>query len=291
MILNIEGALASSSAFNGDRQIKAIPVNNTNYGGTTISGFLERMFFPYINRTVSLNAFSTIHTYGYTSLSNINFIGNLPTGDDVLTGIGYYSAVASPLLRGPDSISNSTSSYDTSVPVSTGGLSISGTASSYRTRIFVTRNGASTTVDSSPQGIRFEPPYFYGVSSNANLGLGVTGLIPSNPNTYTYALNSRPSQLPSATTFLDFTVTNGYIYFAYPSFTASNIINWGPLTTPLGGVVDSNNFDYTEQFNTNLVQIGINLPLYNNLNYRIYRSNLLTPINPNTLFRLRFTFA
>jgi hypothetical protein len=275
-----------STSFYGDRPIKAVPVNNTNYGGSTISGFLENMFFPFISGSVTLNSFP-IFTYGINSLSSIQFTGNIILNDNTITGIAYLAD--NTILVGPSSRINGGPYGQPSPPFISLGTSLSASSSDiYRTRIYVQRDGQSSTINSSPsQRIRFEPRYYYGVSNNANLGASITTLTSSNPATYTYSFNSKPSSV----THSNFQPNGQYIYFAYPSpdSTQEGIINWGNTLTSI--FETNSNFEYI----TNYIQldpITINFPTTNkNLQYRIYRSNNLLTLLPGQSFTLRFTFG
>lgn len=278
--LNIEGALASSSAFNGNRQIKAIPVNNTNYGGTTISGFLENIFFPFISGTVSLDSFP-IYTYGINTLVSSNFGGSITLNDNTITGIAFVSG--SIILRGPGSRTVGGAYNSGSIPTI---LDIS-SEPIYRTRAYFQRGVESTIVESSPQRIRFEPLYFYGVSANASLGTGVSLLTPSIPSLYTYSFGSKPSSV----THTGFAPNNQYIYFAYPSplATQDGIISWGNTLT---SIFDTNaNFEYISSYQQ-VFPVNITFTQTNKtLRYRIYRSSNLLTVLPGQSFTFRFTFG
>jgi len=299
--LNIEGALASS-AFNGNRPIRRIPVVDTNYGGTTISGFLNNLFFPYTNAELSLNNFP-IATYGYDTINSLTFAGTLNTKDDNVTGISclfsntILSASSTPVITN-NTYSISPVNFILSPPTPPSRQSTS--TEDFKTRIFGIRNGIQFNQDSTNIRLRFAPAYFYGISINDNLGIGVTGLTRINPtgsNGLTnslypnYNVGSRPSQINGLQFQFNNSIPNGYIYFAYLDHTNTPelIVPWGQLATS-AGIVDAVSFaDYTSTYTTSTVQI--NFPTRSNIAYRIYRSPLITPINLPTTFTLNFKFA
>lgn len=300
--LNIEGLLSSSADFNGNRPIRRLPVLDTNYGGTTISGFLNNLFFPYANAELTLNNFP-IRTYGYDTINAVTFNGSLNFKDDNVTGIACLFNTT--ILNGPPNPAITNNTYSISpvnfLPLVPPVLNRTSTSTeSFVTRIFGTRNASSFTQDSSPVRLRFEPPYFYGISNNINLGIGVTGLTRINPtgsngltnSLYpTYTLGTRPSQINGLQFQFNNTIPNGYIYFAYPDFqnTLELINNWGLLAAS-AGIVDAVSFaDYSSTYTNSTVQI--NFPTRSNIIYRIYRSPLITPVSLPTTFTLNFKFA
>lgn len=303
--LNLEGLLQSSSEFNGSRAIRQLPVVGTSYGGTTISGFLNNLFFPYTNANISLSNFTSVFNYGYDSISSLTFAGTLNALDDNVTGISVL--YSNSVISGPSTPSlGAGNSYSISVNQSSipnppiGPPRIVTSDELFRVRATGIRSGVTqfNIISNNNIRYRFEPPYFYGVSPNSNLGVGVTGLNRVNAPTYlniggsNYEVNGRPSRLSADGTIgLPFTFNaNGYIYIAYPNITSpGSFLNaWGALTTE-GGVVDSTSFfDYTSQFLPNASIISINFPTHASTSYRMYRSDLITPITLPATFRLRF---
>lgn len=288
VLLQGEAAGSSLDPFNGNRQIKATPVNNTNYGGSTISGFLENMFFPFISGSVSLNNFP-IYTYGINSVSAISFTGNITLNDNTITGIAFIGG--NTVLSGP-SARTVGGAYGQIIPslVQLGTTLTASSSDIYRTRIFVQRDNESSIIESSPnQRIRFEPRYYFGVSNNPNLGSLVTGLNGvSNPATYTYNFGSKPSSV----THSNFQPNGQYIYFAYPSPVSSpqeGIINWGDTLTSIYEI--NQNFEYITAYQQ-LPPVTLNFPAFGkNLRYRIYRSNNLYTLLEGQSWTLRFTFG
>jgi hypothetical protein len=294
--LNITGLITSSSAFNGNRQIKQVPTASTNYGGTTISGFLENMFFPYIQSTITLNGFST-RTYGYDQVNQLTFDGSINPNPSDDTIIGMQHVFGTTVLSGVSR--NTAGSYSTSNVLFTllapPPASRTATSSnSFITRLLGTRSGVGFTTDSSAQLLRFEPPYFYGISTNSNLGVNVTGLTPINPSNGLYpsfGINGRPSQINGLQFQFNAQTPNGYIYFAYPDFTnpTDSIAAWGLLNSN-NGIQDANNFlDYTSTYTNSTVTL--NFTHKSNLTYRIYRSPLLSPVTLPTTFTLNFKYV
>jgi hypothetical protein len=300
--LNIEGALGMSSSFNGNRPIRRLPAVDTNYGGTTISGFLSNLFFPYANAELSLNNFP-IATYGYDTINSSTFNGSLNVKDDNVTGIA--CLFSNTILRQASApiITNNTYSispvnFILSPPTPPSRQSTS--SEDFKTRIFGIRNGVEFTQDSNNVRLRFAPAYFYGININDNLGIEVTGLTRisptgsnslANPLFPNYNIGSRPSQINGLQFQFNNSVPNGYIYFAYLDHTNSPelIVPWGQLATS-AGIVDAVSFaDYTSTYTNSTVQITF--PTRSNVTYRIYRSPFITPINLPTTFTLNFKFA
>lgn len=291
--LSIDGALSSTTAFNGIRPIRQVPTVNRIYGGTTISGFLENMFFPYSQLVVTINNFIT-HSYGISSVGGQIYNGNISETDDSITGIAYMSG--NNILLGPSSRTQ-TGIYTTSpTAVNFSSSLITNTDNIFKTRIFGLRSGTPFTSDSSSIRIRFEPAYFWGTSTST--GFVSSDLVfnnlsnlnrvdpTSNPNFYNYNYGSRPLTItenfqPS---------TNQYIYLVYPSFNAGGISDWGTVTN-----IRDVNTNLTYTLNTYQTgQLILNFSLQPNLRYRVYRSLLpLTPtdpLNPST-YRMEFTLG
>lgn len=284
VLLQGEAAGSSLDPFNGDRPIKRIPSLSDlqPYGGTTISGFLENMFFPYQDASISLNGLSIL-TYGINSLSNFLFAGSIIKRDDNITGIAYRSGNL--ILSGPAVRTTEGNYGGVSVPI--GKTFKESSDEIFNTQLFVTKNGQPETRVSNNIRLRFEPRYYYGVSNNPALGTSITTLIASVPSQYTYAFESRPSSV----THTGFAPNNEYIYFAYPSpnTTQDNIINWG---NSLSSIFETNtNFEYIGLY-SQLVPVTINfLPAQKSLQYRIYRSNDLITLSAGQSLTLRFTFG
>jgi hypothetical protein len=285
VLLSGEATAGGTTFFNGSRQIKRTtwPSLQT-VGGNTVTEFLENVFFPYTNTTVTINDFQ-IRTYGVDSIASSLFAGNINKQDDIITGIAYRSS--SNILAGPFSRADVGGNFTTAPQL----ISLNQTLTSSSNEIYnvqlylVNPQGQSITTNSISKRIRFEPRYYYGLSSNPSLGSpGITSLTSSSPSNYTYSFESRP---PSVTH--SFAPTGQYIYFAYPSpsTTQDNIINWG---NSLSSIFDINaNFEYLSSFQ-NVGTTDINFT-FKSLRYRIYRSNNLLTVGANQNFNLRFTFG
>lgn len=267
--------------FNGNR---AITINvqgfkDINVGGNTISGFLNNLFFPYIQSTISLNSFN-IYTYGIDSLSTINFISTITSNNDLVTGIAAFRGLAR--LTNTEAISvNGTQNVTQNVPIV-----INSTTLNYLSRVYINRSGLSTNIASNNQSIRFEPTYYFGLSSNTDLTAAqITGLSnvigPNNNSAFYngYALNGNPANL--STTFTN--PTNQYLYIAYPGqeVPTDYIKDWGAITS----ITDTITFQqYTNEFEA---RANVSIPFaYKTLQYRVYRSKL--PWNITAQFNLRF---
>lgn len=268
-----------TSLFNGNRAIKQLPVIGTNYSGTTISGFLENMFFPYINATITLRDF-IIRTYGINQITVAQFPSDVVVNDNTITGISYYSGET--LLAGPTPLT--VGGFVSTLPFNLQRTLNTSTDLVYTSRIHVITNIGPQIISSSPKRIRFEPRYYYGASNNSNLSTGISGLLYGEPTNYTYNFGSKPSNVVHA-----LQPNNQYIYFAYPSpdSTQDGIINWGNTLT---SIFETNtNFEYIGQY-SQLTPVTIAFP-FKSLQYRIYRSNDLITLGAGQSLNLRFTFG
>ena len=268
-------------AFFGNRPIRRLPVADTNYGGTTISGFLTNLFFPYLNTTIGLNPFS-IYTYGIDSLSSINFSSTITSNDDTVTGLAAFRGLSR--VGGVDPISvNGTQTISQTATLSPNVIAT--TTSSCLSRVYITRSGVSTNIASNNLAIRFEPRYYFGLSANTSLTssqiTGLQNIIGPNThsNFYNYAINGKPTNLVA--TFNN--PVNQYLYLVYPGqeVSADSIKDWGSITS----IVDTVTFQqYTNEFEA-LSNVTVNLDT-KTLIYRVHRSKLTWNINAS--FNLQF---
>jgi hypothetical protein len=286
------------SLFSGNRGIKRLPTLNLNVGGSNVVEFLNNLFFPFVSGTVGLTAFQ-IQTYGINSLSQINFSIPITLNDNTITGV---AALENNIISKTQTVNTTT---NTTISVADAPLATTitaTTAANYKARAFFQRDGVDTPLDSSTQRIRFEPPYYYGVTGIADLGNEITGLTRVLPSTYlsingsNHGINSKPSFIffnnSNPQIGLPFTISSpGYFYFAYPSFTSipDSISDWGPLDSNVGVLETTSLSNYTSQFLNNSSTATITFPHKANLVYRVYKSDLINPTETTT-FNLRFKF-
>ena len=241
----------NSVPFNGNRAIKRQgSFYNINAGGTTISGFLNNLLFPFIQGSIYLNSIS-LQEKG-TTLTTVPFIGSITANDDTITNLKY--KIGANQVGTTVSTPGSSFSYSATSQSITSTTTISAEASS-------ANNGSPTTISSS-QTINFEAPYYYGVGA-ANLTVAQIK-----------ALNKVLTYQPSSIT-QTFTTNNNYFYLAYPT-------NWGNLTS----IKDSSNLslfnDFTKTTNSTTFTLVDNSSLYS---YNIYVFN-----NASTVSNYQITF-
>jgi hypothetical protein len=288
--------IGGSDTFNGNRPIKRVPslsdFNNLPvYGGNTISGFLENMFFPYINATISLESIKasstqTIFNYGFDSPSTGIFNGSANVGDDTILSYQFYrtgvGGVYTQLLQTPSLTPNT--------PASLGSTFTATSDPIFGLRAVGTRNGQPITLDTvNLQRVRFEPRYYHGLSNFASLTVSnITGLNyigpDNNSNIYNYPILGKPSSI-------DITYNNPvnqYLYFIYPAefIFADRLQSWGAVSS----VIDyTNNIPYTTEFENLPNLVPITFPNGKILNYRITRSKNI--FNLGSTFNFRFTLT
>jgi hypothetical protein len=278
----LDDGIIGSSLFDGNRSIRQLPGLDEEYGGDTVSGFLNNMFFPPVFPNISLNNFA-IRSYGIDSINGDIFAGFISLNDvSSITGIAYFSG--STRLFGPF-VRNSMGNYSTTPQVVPFPSAIreSTVTSSFYTQIYVPSNPLGTVFNSNSQRVRFEPRYYFGVSNSANLGVNVITLNSSNPLFYDYPFLSKPTGLTHT-----FNPNGQYIYFAYPnpSVQQDRINGWGNLIS----IYDTlSNIEYINTF-SDLGHVNINFT-FKTLRYRIYRSeNLIYQLPTDNNLNLRFRF-
>lgn len=257
--------------FNGNRGITRVPSVGQNFGGTTVSGFLNNMFFPFVSATLTLNSFP-IQDYG-TNTTSIGFNSTLIQNSEpnnTITNMQYF--------RGETSITSPTSpqfgNY-TSPPLNLG-ATLNVNTTGLNIRVNVNDNGSPKTLRSN-QTLFFQPRYYYGLSSLETIS-------PANLNLFS---SSVPTFKPSSATHL-FAPVGQYIYFIYPNETKDDITAWG---NTLSSIFDlGSNTENITNFTVQSAPFTITYGNGKTLTFRVYRSTLLLTVLAGQSFNFRFTF-
>jgi hypothetical protein len=248
VLLQGESANVSLDPFNGNRSITidAPGFKNVNAGGTTISGFLNNLFFPFVPASILLNPYS-LQELG-TTYVQVPFNGTITQNSEIqISNLQYMigdivlNTIPSPAFGNFSTNFTLNLTNDTNV----------------RARVTTSNNGSQAIITGS-QLISFIAPSWYGV--------GVNGIITGVKNMTKY-LNTKANR-----TFT-FNTANNHFYYAYPN-------DWGLLSS----IIDQNGFNITSSFSNttgNLV-LANNITNYT---YRIYQSvNPSTNTNFNITF-------
>ena len=241
--------------FNGNRAIKLDDpdFNSVNVGGSTVTEFLENLFFPFVSATVALNSGTTYYQTG--SSNNITLTATVTSNDETSFGSGsikrdgveiYTDATPTP----------SFGTTDTAVMVDR----------TYYAYLQVDNDGSPTVVGSSAKNIRFVYPILYGTSSTA----GLTGT-----DLYGAMLKSNIAQASSVAR--SFVGTGVYIYYAVPA-------SYNALTS----ILDPNSFELIDSFDysssVSVTSTGLSSDW--TTNYKVYRLTNLA--NPNGTFTFKY---
>lgn len=248
--------VGGTTAFNGNRQITRTTINGVTPGGNDVVSFLNNLFYPFTQATITLNDFP-LQELG-TSISTISYIGtivpgSLNFGSDINNLIPFVNNIArTPIIPTPSS------SFNTGVNL---GAPLTNTISNCFVRIN-TKNEAGNiiTLDSSPsKTIFFEAPTYAGSGALdlTNNPLNMRNILSGQTNPATN--NGKALIFEPASRIVNVT-TNGYYYFVYPN-------TWGLLSD----IQDTNfNLSFLSSFTSGTIQ----LPLINGTNhtYRWYRN-------------------
>jgi hypothetical protein len=272
VLLQGEAAGSSLDPFSGNRPITRVPVVGQNYGGTTISGFLNNMFFPFISATMVLNSFP-VQEYG-TNVLSISFNHTIdPKSEPVntITNLQYFRNETP--ITSPTTVVTGTV---TSLPI-TLGVTVDQNFAGLNVRVNVNDNGNPKTI-SGVNTLFFQPRYYY----------GVTGLASLDPNQIRNLINSSPTFRPTDPRFL-FSPVGQYIYFIYPNETKEGVTAWGNLTSifDFGSNTENINNFITSPNIPDVIITGAN---GKTMTYKIYRSASLLTVQPGQQFDLRFRF-
>jgi len=169
-----EATAGGDLLFNGNRQIKRDgQFKGINPGGTTISGFLNNLFYPFVQGSISLNSIA-LQEKG-KPLASVPFIGTITSNDDTITNLKYKIGGSQVGSTVTNPVSNF--SYSHSQPITaTTTISIDVTSAN---------NGNSNTLSAS-QTIDFEAPYYWGVGiagfTEADIKANLTKVLQSKSN-------------------------------------------------------------------------------------------------------------
>jgi hypothetical protein len=262
-------------AFNGNRPITRTPVANTNYGGTTISGFLNNMFFPFIEAAISLNGFSTLSDglfeYGqnYTGFkANVTINKNSDNNVKNLIIFQNTTPSATPLNLPILNLNEGTNSYTIPNIV----FDRNSTTSLYaRVETGVV---AAQYLLSNNRNIEFFAPHFVGLSNTVIPGQQFAAL----PTT-TKTVISKPTSFVSASYN---PVGAQFAYFLYPW---QGTYGWNSNAQTNGhimSIIDQNGFETLSLFTASTLPITLTLSNGLTATYRLVRTT-------NTI-SLPFTF-
>ena len=231
------GGGSGTDSFDGDRNIKRahIPISQ-NMGTSNIVDFLNAVFFPFMNATISLSITPTLVEEG--TLQNVNCSGSVIANDETAFSFAYV---------------NPTPGASISFTAQAGVYSVQDTAvavdTSYRSYI---TTGNAGEINSPQRSINFVYPYFWGTSAT-DLTAGGTAF---------YDAITKKIQV-QGTKAATVNALNQYIYFAYPA-------EYPDLTA----IDDPNGFPALSSFTKYEVTVtSTGLDTDWTHNYKIYRNN------------------
>jgi hypothetical protein len=267
---NLGGGDGENVLFNGERAITAnvIGFQNINPNTTNVAEFLDKVFYPFVSASASLNSYD-IREFG-GSANTLSVAGSISPGSEnkinsIIYQTGFNGAYQNIFTEGLQNIKNSFSYSSNSIIFKT---------TDFRVVIQFPNSGATP----SPLNItrnqisRYEAPYYYGVSNLTVL----------NSSQVTSLTKGPIVQSPGSVTHT-FSPINQYIYIACPNDGTFDLTPWGLITK----VRDLNtNFEYTNDLNSpQTLQVTIGAGRV--VTYRVYRwANL---VNGGS-FQLQFTF-
>lgn len=290
---NLITASESIDSFDGNRPIKRVPsLSDPAYGGTTISGFLENMFFPYLQGSLTLSSVTSGNanapfTYGISSPNVATFNGSYNQRDDQFQSFQFFRTGAGGLFTALTQFNPGLINPFSSGNISLGSTILNTTDNIFGVRVNATRNSQPLVLNSTLGRIRFEPRYYWGLSNLTSLNASqITGLLnPVGPDTSTnfynnYGINGKPLNVEITYT----NPINQFLYFVYPGETKSSdfLIDWGSFSS----IVDSNGLPYSNEFQ-NIAGVIVTFPNGKSLGYRVVKS--LNTFNlPGGSFTFRF---
>lgn len=208
------GDINTKTLFNGNRPITRTNINGVIPQGNDVISFLNNLFYPFTQATLTLNSFDTVYELGRT-LNSVNFVGTINTGSLNINQISNLQGFIndSPI---PNPVSPSLNfNFPVQVNLNNSSDNITVRANS------VNENNQTVQIISNPRSIKFEAPFYFG-SGAANL---TAAQIQSQ-------LISRIET--KSNKFLTYTANNQKLYFVYPQ-------SWDPLLK----IIDQNTFDNT----------------------------------------------
>jgi hypothetical protein len=250
------GELGGSTTFNGNRAITRSSIDGVTPGGTDVVTFLNNLFYPFINGSITLNGFA-VQELG-TTTSSIPFVGTINTGNlnlNQFTNVeGYVNNVGRLPLLFPV-----VQNFNFSV-----GVNLNSTSNNvYIKASGRDQNNIPIQIQSNTQSIVFEAPYYWGSGQDNLTPAQITGA----PRTK--VVSSRPNPIT-----LTYNTVNSRFWLAYPS-------GWGALTS----IIDPSNFNIITSFTGS----GMLLNLVNGSThpYLVYKS-LVNSTNSD--FQIKFNF-
>lgn len=243
-IIDSFGTGSGDTTFNGSRAVKRSGLPAVNAGGTTVTEWLDRYFFPFVPATVSLNGLAT---YQYGTSNDIVLTGAVVLNDETTVyERRVYDVTNGAVLLG--TVSSNAVSYTVPDVVST---------RSFKVDVDVAGNGTPGTVSSPTRTVNFVYPFLYGM---------ISASAPTGSELYTSLTKLVETK---ATKTVALTGTSAYIYFAYPA-------SYGQLTA----VYDQNGFDTLASFTVYQAVVlasGLNHDNWSTT-YYVYRSTNLTTV-------------
>jgi hypothetical protein len=263
--------------FNGNRSITRVPVVNTNYGGSTISGFLENMFFGFVDANIFLSGFlttgnSNIFEYGlnYTGF-RANVTVNKNSNNNARNLIIFQSD-NTPLNLPISSLSDGTGSYLVS------NIIINESQNNLYGRI-ETGIVPGEYLNSNTANIIFSAPYFYGTNSSILNSNQIQSLLSKRVITQPTLNVNNPvveNYNPSGPE---------YAYFVYPYLGTYSWLSNALINGHIASILDQNNLENISLF-TFTSPITLNFPNGKSATYRMART--INPINIPFTFKFYF---
>lgn len=270
ILLSGEAGVSGSNSFNGQRTITAnvIGFQGINPGTSTVNDFLNKLFYPFISASASLNSYP-IREFGL-DINTVNFTGVITPGNEIQMNsityqTGYNNIYQTVSTESFQNIKNLFGYSNNNIVFQT---------TSFRVILqFPNLGGSPTplTITDTKNSV-YEAPYYYGLSNLTSLNSAQVTSLTKGP------ILQNPSSI-----IHDFSPNNQYIYIACPNSSAFNLTPWDLITS----VKDLNtNFDYTNDLNSPQ-NLQVTIGNGNIVSYRIYRWKNL--VNGGT-FRLQFNF-
>ena len=265
-VLKWNGALWAMGSpldtFNGNKLVSRTGwagVSNVNMGtSTTVSDFLNAVFFPFIEATISINA-NVLFEVGTSNVVTIT--GTRTSNNETLFSNGrvdrnYPSALLIFSF-------GAASSYTTNITFTPNQAVTSSMELRYFASQGVGGNGIPTVINSPTKLVQSCYPYFHGVTT-VNLSGGGTAA---------YTGLTKLVEAFAATKTRNYNGT-GYMYFCYPQ-------SYGPLTS----ILDPSLFQLLPSYNV----FSVNITSVGRVNnwtqlYYIYQSNTISTPNGNFQF-------
>ena len=232
--------------FDGTRTVsRAHLPNGQSMGTSNVVEFLNAVFFPFLNATISLSVSPTLVEEG--TLQDVTCSGSVTANDETV----FSNAYVDPSVGANITFTAQAGAYS----VQQTGVSVD---TSYRSYI---TTGNSGRIGSPTRSINFVYPYFWGMTA-ADLTAGGNPLYLA----LTKAIQNRGNKAVTYDGNLQ------YIYFAYPAA-------YGDLTS----IKDPSNLEAFTSFTKYVVNVtSSGLDTDWTVSYNVYRNNDLTIVNNGT---------